>query len=96
MLPLFPKVEQLLKQYPEIKLHLINVDTQAEAPATYFNIFSVPAIVVTIDEKPYIKEAGIFSVQTLDEKIHQVFISFILLIIAKISKKYSLNLRSMR
>ena len=71
-LALFPKVEQLLKQYPEIKLHLINVDTQAELAAS-FNIFSVPAIVVTIDEKTYIKEAGIFSVQTLDEKIHRLY-----------------------
>ena len=50
----------------------INVDTQAELAAS-FNIFSVPASVVTIYEKPYIKEAGIFSVQTLDEKIHRLY-----------------------
>lgn len=71
-LALLPKVEQLLKQYPEIKFNLIDLDTAPEL-AVSFNIFSVPAIVVTIDEKVYLKEAGIFSVYTLEEKLHRLY-----------------------
>lgn len=69
---LLPKVEQLLKRYPNVKLHLIDVDYQRELAAS-FNIFSVPAIVVTIDEKTYFQEVGIFSVQTLDEKLNRLY-----------------------
>ncbi len=69
---LLPKVKQLLKKYPNVKLHIIDVEHQRELAAS-FNIFSIPAIVVTIDEKTYFQEAGIFSVQTLDEKLNRLY-----------------------
>ena len=70
-LALYPKVETMVKQYLSIKLQVIQLDTEPEL-AAYFNIYSVPATVLYVDGKEYIREAGIFSVQALEAKIERL------------------------
>lgn len=71
-LALLPKVERLLEQYPEIEMHVIDVDTDAEI-SSHYGVYSVPATILFVDGKEYIKEAGIFSVHTLNEKINRLY-----------------------
>lgn len=71
-LALLPKVEQMLKKYPNIELKIIDVDNDSSLAAS-FNIFSVPAVIACIDNKVYIQQAGIFSIQTLEEKIQRLY-----------------------
>jgi len=60
-LALLPKVEKLIEQYPEIEMR------------SHFGVYSVPATILFIEGKEYIKEAGIFSIHTLNEKINRLY-----------------------
>lgn len=70
-LALYPKVKQMIRKYPQVHLHVIQLDEEPEL-AAYLNIYSVPAVLLYVEGREYIREAGIFSVQTLEAKIKRL------------------------
>ncbi len=68
---LYPKVKMMLEAYPMIYLQVINLDEEPEL-AAYLNIYSVPAILLYIEGKEYVKEAGVFSLNILERKIKRL------------------------
>ncbi|WP_345770255.1 thioredoxin family protein [Turicibacter sanguinis] len=71
-LALLPKVGKIIEQYPEIEMRIIDVNKDAEI-SSHFGVYSVPATILFIEGKEYIKEAGIFSIHTLNEKINRLY-----------------------
>ncbi|WP_099189049.1 thioredoxin family protein [Tepidibacter mesophilus] len=67
-----PKVSELLKLYPKIKLVEINVDKNLEASAQ-FNIFTIPAILVFIKGKESIREARYINLEKIDYSIKRYY-----------------------
>ena len=65
-------LEKLIEQYPEIEMRIIDVNKDAEI-SSHFGVYSVPATILFIEGKEYIKEAGIFSIHTLNEKINRLY-----------------------
>lgn len=63
-----PKLEALLAQYPKIVSGKVTVESNPEIAAS-FQIFSIPAVVLLIEGKETIREAGIISLQTLGQRI---------------------------
>lgn len=67
-----PKVEEILKSYPEIKSVEVNVEKTVEVAAAY-NVFTIPAILVFINGKETIREARYISIQELNDKISRYY-----------------------
>lgn len=72
---LLPQVEELLKQFPNIHLGFINADIVEEI-AGYFSIFTVPAMLLFVDGKEYLREARFVHMQLLEEKISKIYHMF--------------------
>lgn len=69
---LLPQVKELLQRYPLIQLGFINADAVEEI-AGRFSIFTVPAMLLFIQEKEYIREARFVHLDALEEKIKKVY-----------------------
>lgn len=69
---MFPKVEDMLKRYPKIKIVNIDVDKSTEAAGQYL-IFSLPGILVYVDGKEIIREARIISIIELEKIIKKYY-----------------------
>lgn len=69
---LLPQVQDLMIQYPEIKLGHINVEHVPEI-AGRFSIFTVPVLLIFMDGKEYIREARIVHLQLLDDKLRKLY-----------------------
>jgi thiol-disulfide isomerase/thioredoxin len=69
---MFPKVEKMLKSYPNIKSVNIDVDKSTEAAGQYL-IFSLPAILVYVNGKETIREARIISILELEKAIKRYY-----------------------
>ncbi|MEN1968152.1 thioredoxin family protein [Lentibacillus sp. N15] len=69
---LFPQVQVLMENYPEIKLGHINADVVQEV-AGAFSVFTVPALLFFIDGKEYIREARIVPLDLLEEKLNKIY-----------------------
>lgn len=67
-----PKIEEILKDYPEIKSVQIDVEKSLDVSAAY-NIFTIPAILVYIEGKEIIREARNISIQDLSSKIDRYY-----------------------
>lgn len=67
-----PKVEEILKNYPEIKSAEVNVDKSLQAAAAY-NIFTIPVILLFIEGKEILREARHISIQDIDSKIDRYY-----------------------
>jgi thioredoxin-like negative regulator of GroEL len=67
-----PKVENLFKKYPKIKNALVDVEKSLEVSAAY-NIFTIPAVLVFIENKEIIREARHISMQDIDSKINRFY-----------------------
>lgn len=67
-----PKVEKLLKNYPEIKSYQIDLEKSLEIAAEY-SIFTIPAILVFIEGKEIIREARFISIQDMESKINRCY-----------------------
>jgi thiol-disulfide isomerase/thioredoxin len=67
-----PKVEKMLKKYPNIRF--IKIDTEKSIKlSTSYNIFTIPAILLFIEGKETIREARHISLQDLDNKISRYY-----------------------
>lgn len=69
---MFPKIEEILKSYPNIKSVNIDVDKSTEAAGQHL-IFSLPAILVYVDGKEIIREARIISIMELEKAIKKYY-----------------------
>lgn len=69
---LLPQVQELMKKYPEIKLGHINVE-DVEGVAGRFSIFTVPVLLLFVEQKEYIREARIVHMDLFDEKINKIY-----------------------
>lgn len=71
-LDLKPKVEEMLKTYPEIKSYYVSVDYQLEIAAAY-SIFTIPGILVFAEGKEFLREARNISMNLIEEKIDRYY-----------------------
>lgn len=69
---LLPQVQELMKKYPEIKLGHINAE-DVEEVAGRFSIFTVPVLLLFVEEKEYVREARIVHMDLFDEKINKIY-----------------------
>jgi thioredoxin-like negative regulator of GroEL len=67
-----PKIEEMLKSYPNIKSVQVDVDISLEMAATN-NIFTIPGILLFIDGKEAIREARFISVPDIENKISRYY-----------------------
>ncbi|MCM0650692.1 thioredoxin family protein [Clostridium swellfunianum] len=67
-----PKVEELLKAYPKIKSAQVDIENSIELSG-FYNIFTIPAILVYIEGKEIIREARHISIQELNSKIERYY-----------------------
>ncbi|MCM3740525.1 thioredoxin family protein [Oceanobacillus luteolus] len=69
---LLPKVQELMKSYPKIKLGHLHAD-KVEAVAGHFSIFTVPVLLLFVEGKEYIREARIVHMDLLQEKLDKIY-----------------------
>ena len=65
---LLGKVEKMVEKYPAIHAAKTDVDELPELAAAY-QVFSIPVILLYIQQKETIREAGIISLVSLEQKI---------------------------
>ncbi|WML37314.1 thioredoxin family protein [Clostridium sp. OS1-26] len=69
---LLPKLQELPKQYPKVKFAKIEIDSIPAAAGT-FSVFTLPCILMFIDEKETIRGARFISIMELKEKIERYY-----------------------
>lgn len=69
---LLPQVKQLMTAYPEIQLGSINAD-DVEAVAGRFSIFTIPVLLLFVENKEYVREARIVHMDLFKEKIDKIY-----------------------
>ncbi|MEC0182431.1 thioredoxin family protein [Paenibacillus peoriae] len=69
---IYPKIKELLRNYSEIKLAHIEASQVAEV-AGKFLIFSVPAIIVFLDQKEYFREGRFVQFDRLATQLQQMY-----------------------
>lgn len=67
-----PKIEDMLKSYPNIKSVQVDADISPEMAAAN-NIFTIPGILLFIDGKEAIREARFISVPDIENKISRYY-----------------------
>jgi thioredoxin-like negative regulator of GroEL len=67
-----PKIEEMLKSYPNIKSVQVDADISPEMAAAN-NIFTIPGILLFIDGKEAIREARFISVPDIENKISRYY-----------------------
>jgi len=69
---MFPKLEKMLSLYPKIKLLKAEPEILPKLAADY-QVFSVPAIILWIQGKVTVREAGIISLNLLETRIARYY-----------------------
>lgn len=69
---LLPQVEQVFKKYPEVRTGLVDADEVPEFSGQY-TVFAVPALLLFVDGKEYVREARIVPMQQFEEKIKRIY-----------------------
>lgn len=69
---MLPKLEKILKNYPDITAVQIEAQRLPALSASY-GIFAIPAIILLIEGKETLREAGIISLTDLDQKISRYY-----------------------
>lgn len=69
---LLPQVGKLMRKFPEIKLGHINSE-KVEEVAGRFSVFSVPALLLFIEGKEYLREARIVHMDLFEEKLQKIY-----------------------
>ena len=67
-----PKLEEILKKYPNIKSVQIDVEKSIQIAASY-NIFTIPAILLFIEGKETMREARYISMQNTDNVLSRYY-----------------------
>lgn len=69
---LLPQVKEVLAKFPKIQFAFINAD-QLEEIAGHFSIFTVPAMLLFIDGKEYVREARFIHMDEFEKKIRKLY-----------------------
>jgi len=69
---LLPQVEKIMDNFPQIKLGHINADKVMEI-AGQFSVFTVPALLLFVNGKEYIREARIVHLNLLEKKMNKIY-----------------------
>ncbi|MGM1021987.1 MAG: thioredoxin family protein [Bacillota bacterium] len=69
---IYPKLKELLNNYPEIKLAHIDA-SQVEAVAGKLLIFTVPMIILFFDQKEYLREGRFVQFEQLEARLEQLY-----------------------
>ncbi|RAJ00546.1 thioredoxin [Paenibacillus pabuli] len=69
---LLPKVRELLKPYPMVRLTHINVN-QVEEVVSRFLIFTVPTMIMLVESKEYIRADRFVRLDRLEEQVQQIY-----------------------
>lgn len=67
-----PKIETMLKGYPKIKAVKVETNNSIELSAKY-NVFTIPVVMLYIQGKETVREARIFSMENLQQKISRYY-----------------------
>lgn len=67
-----PKVEKMLKKYPEIKAAYTQIE-DISALAGKFSIFTVPVLLFFVEGKEMIRRARIVAMDDLDDQIRKYY-----------------------
>lgn len=67
-----PQIEEMLKQYPEIKTAHIDASEVREA-AGQFSVFTAPVLLLFVAGREYIREARIVHTEQLNEKLARIY-----------------------
>ena len=67
-----PKVEEILKNYPQIKSIQVDIEKSLQVSVKY-NIFTIPGILLFVEGKETIREARNISVIDLNIKISRYY-----------------------
>ncbi|WP_029452824.1 thioredoxin family protein [Clostridium algidicarnis] len=68
---LLPKISKVLKEYPNIKAAYIEIDDVKLAMERY-SIFTIPVVLLYVEEKETIREARFISVNDVEEKVKRI------------------------
>jgi len=70
---LLPKVTDMINtNYPKIKMSYVDMD-KIEESAGHFSVFTIPAIIIYVDGKEFIREARYISVEKLEQDIKRIY-----------------------
>jgi len=67
-----PKVEEILTKYPKIKGINIELENSVKI-SSFYNIFTIPAVILFVDGKETIREARFINLQDLESKISRYY-----------------------
>ncbi|PAV30528.1 thiol reductase thioredoxin [Virgibacillus profundi] len=73
---LLPQVQELMMKYPKIKLGHINAE-DVEEVAGRFSIFTVPVLLLFVEEKEYLREARIVHMDLFNEKVIKIYVNLV-------------------
>ncbi len=69
---LLPQVGKLMEKFPEIELAHIN-SAEVEEVAERFTVFSVPALLLFLEGKEYLREARIVHINLFEERLQKIY-----------------------
>lgn len=67
-----PKINQMLKKYPNIKTIYIDMERSAQIGIKY-SLFTIPAVILFVDGKESIREVRHISIQDIEGKISRLY-----------------------
>ncbi len=69
---MLPQVEEVLKEYPDIQIGLVDASVVPEI-AEYFQVFTVPALLLFVEEKEVLREARFVPIDSFHSKIARIY-----------------------
>jgi len=69
---LLPKIEEMLKNYPNVGLAKVDISKTLEAAGAY-SVFAYPTILLYIDGKEFTRESRYISVESFEETINKYY-----------------------
>ncbi|MET3699367.1 thiol-disulfide isomerase/thioredoxin [Bacillus oleivorans] len=69
---LLPQVGELMEKFPEIRLAHVN-SAEVEEVAERFTVFSVPALLLFVEGKEYLREARAVHMSLFEEKLQKIY-----------------------
>lgn len=67
-----PKIEELMKNYPQIKTVIVEVEKSIEIASSY-SIFTIPAVLLFIEGKEVLRGARFINLLDIKEKIERYY-----------------------
>ncbi|MHA6252499.1 thioredoxin family protein [Oceanobacillus sp. CAU 1775] len=69
---LLPQVEELMEKFPEIRLGHVN-SAEVEEVAERFTVFAVPALLLFVEGKEYLREARIVHMSLFQDRVQKIY-----------------------